>query len=261
MLDLIRPNGPKAKTFRPFDLRPFNLSTLLQMPMKKLVVLSGAGISAESGIPTFRDSNGLWEGYDVMQVATPEGWHADPELVLEFYNQRRKKALEVKPNRGHEILAELEKYFEVTIVTQNVDNLHERAGSSHVIHLHGSLFESRSSVDENLVYPIDGWELKMGQCCAKGSQLRPNIVWFGEMVPMMEVAASFATQAGIFIVVGTSMVVYPAAGLIHYVPFDTMKYIVDPKLPDVGNIPFTKFIEDKASTGMELVRRELLELV
>lgn len=226
--------------------------------MKKLVVLSGAGISAESGIPTFRDSNGLWEGYDVMQVATPEGWRANPQLVLEFYNQRRKKALEVKPNRGHEILAELEKYFDVTIVTQNVDNLHERAGSSHVIHLHGSLFESRSSVDESLVYPIEGWELNMGACCEKGSQLRPNIVWFGEMVPMMEVAASYAVKADIFIVVGTSMVVYPAAGLIHYVPYDTMKYIVDPKRPDVGNIPFTKFIEEKASTGMEVVRAELL---
>src|SRR5688500_17817627 len=226
--------------------------------MKKLVVLSGAGVSAESGIPTFRDSNGLWEGYDVMQVATPEGWHANPELVLEFYNQRRKKALEVKPNRGHEILVELEEHFDVTIVTQNVDNLHERAGSSHVIHLHGSLFESRSTVDESLVYPIKGWELDLGHCCAKDSQVRPDIVWFGEMVPMMEIAASYASKADIFIVVGTSMVVYPAAGLIHYVPYDTMKYIVDPKLPDVGNIPFTKLIEDKASTGMEVVRRELL---
>ena len=226
--------------------------------MKKLVVLSGAGISTESGIPTFRDSNGLWEGYDVMQVATPEGWQANPELVLDFYNQRRKKALEVKPNRGHEILAELEKYFDVTIVTQNVDNLHERAGSSRVIHLHGSLFESRSTADENLVYPIKGWELNIGACCEKGSQLRPNIVWFGEMVPMMDVAATHAAQAEIFIVVGTSMVVYPAAGLIHYVPFDTMKYIIDPKLPDIGNIPFTKFIEDKASSGMEVVRAELI---
>ena len=226
--------------------------------MKKLVILSGAGISAESGIPTFRDSNGLWEGYDVMQVATPEGWRANPELVLDFYNQRRKKALEVKPNRGHEILAELEEHFDVTIVTQKVDNLHERAGSSNVIHLHGSLFESRSSVDESLVYPIDGWQLNIGQRCEKGSQLRPNIVWFGEMVPMMEVAAEYAATADIFIVVGTSMVVYPAAGLIHYVPHDTMKYIIDPKAPGVGNIPFTKFIEEKASTGMEVVRKELL---
>ena len=226
--------------------------------MKKLVVLSGAGISAESGIPTFRDSNGLWEGYDVMQVATPEGWHADQDLVLEFYNQRRKKALEVKPNRGHEILAELERYFDVTVVTQNVDNLHERAGSTRVIHLHGSLFESRSTVDERLVYPIQGWQLNKGAFCEKGSQLRPNIVWFGEMVPMMDVAGRHASAADIFIVVGTSMVVYPAAGLIHYVPYDSMKYIVDPKLPDVGNLPFTRFIEDKASTGMEVVRGELL---
>ena len=226
--------------------------------MKKLVVLSGAGVSAESGIPTFRDSNGLWEGYDVMEVATPEGWRKNPEVVLDFYNQRRKKALEVMPNRGHEILAALEKHFEVTIVTQNVDNLHERAGSSHVIHLHGSLFESRSTVDESLVYPIEGWELKSGQVCEKGSQLRPNIVWFGEMVPMMEVAAEYASQADIFIVVGTSMVVYPAAGLIHSVPYDSMKYIVDPKMPDIGSIPFTRFIEDKASTGLEVVWGELV---
>lgn len=226
--------------------------------MKKLVVLSGAGISAESGIPTFRDSNGLWEGYDVMQVASPEGWAANPGLVLDFYNQRRKKALEVSPNRGHEILAELEKHYDVTIVTQNVDNLHERAGSTHVIHLHGSLFEARSTVDESLVYPIEGWELKLGQCCERGSQLRPNIVWFGEMVPMMEVAAQYASRADIFIVLGTSMVVYPAAGLIHYVPYETMKYVIDPKLPDIGNIPYTRMIEQKASIGLEQVWKELV---
>lgn len=225
---------------------------------QKLVVLSGAGVSAESGIPTFRDSNGLWEGYDVMQVATPEGWAANPALVLDFYNQRRKTALQVKPNRGHEILAEMEKHFDVTVITQNVDNLHERAGSSHVIHLHGSLFESRSTADESLVYPIEGWELSIGHLCEKGSQLRPNIVWFGEMVPMIEVAADYASKADIFIVVGTSMAVYPAAGLIHSVPYDTMKYIVDPKRPDVGNLPFTKFIEDKASTGLEKVWRQLV---
>jgi NAD-dependent deacetylase len=225
--------------------------------MKKLVILSGAGVSAESGIPTFRDSNGLWEGYDVMQVATPEGWAADPALVLDFYNQRRKRALEVKPNRGHEIIAELEKHYDVTVITQNVDNLHERAGSSHVIHLHGSLFESRSTADPSLVYPIEGWELNIGDRCEKGSQLRPNIVWFGEMVPMIEVAATYAGEADIFIVVGTSMVVYPAAGLIHYVPHDTIKYIVDPRAPDVGSIPFTKFIEEKASVGMEMIWKEL----
>jgi NAD-dependent deacetylase len=226
--------------------------------MKKLVVLTGAGISAESGIPTFRDADGLWEGYDVMEVATPEGWHKNQSLVLEFYNQRRKKALEVKPNRGHEILAELENHFDVTIITQNVDNLHERAGSSKVIHLHGSLFESRSTKDESLVYPIKGWELKLGDLCEKGSQLRPNIVWFGEMVPLIEVAAEIASKADIFLIVGTSMVVYPAAGLVNYVPFETPKYVVDPKLPDVGSLPYLKMFEDKASTGMEKVKKELL---
>lgn len=230
--------------------------------MKKLVVLSGAGISAESGIPTFRDSNGLWEGFRVEDVASPEGWLRDPEVVLDFYNQRRKKALEVKPNRGHEILAELEKHFDVTIVTQNVDNLHERAGSSNVIHLHGSLFESRSTKDERLVYTIDGWELKIGDMCEKGSQLRPNIVWFGEMVPLMDVAVEHARDAEIFIVVGTSMVVYPAAGLINYVPDESLKYVVDLKKPEISlGIPNVRMITDKASTGMETVKRELLDLI
>lgn len=228
--------------------------------MKNLVVLSGAGISAESGIPTFRDSDGLWEGYDVMEVATPEGWRKNPALVLDFYNQRRKRALEVKPNAGHEIVAELEKYFNVTVVTQNVDNLHERAGSSHVIHLHGSLFESRSSVDESLIYPIEGWELKIGDKCAKGSQLRPNIVWFGEMVPLMEVAAVHAGRADIFVVVGTSMAVYPAAGLIDYIPYDAPKYIVDPKVPDLRHIPLLHAIPEKASTGMMRVKEALLSM-
>lgn len=225
--------------------------------MQKLVVLTGAGISAESGIPTFRDSGGLWEGYPVEQVATPEGWAANPQLVLDFYNQRRKKALEVKPNKGHEILAELEEHFDVTIVTQNVDNLHERAGSSNVIHLHGSLFESRSTADESLVYPIKGWELKWGDVCELGSQLRPNIVWFGEMVPMMETAAGIASQAEIFIVAGTSMVVYPAAGLIDYVRKGVPKFIVDPKTPELRSLPNTHFIAEKASIGMEQVRRIL----
>lgn len=226
---------------------------------KRLVVLSGAGISAESGIPTFRDSGGLWEGFRVEEVATPEGWHENNELVLDFYNQRRKKALEVKPNRGHEVLAELEKNFDVTIVTQNVDNLHERAGSTKVIHLHGSLFESRSTLDESLVYPIKGWELKMGDKCERGSQLRPNIVWFGEMVPMMETAVKTASQADIFLVVGTSMVVYPAAGLIDYVGRDVPKFIVDPNVPDVRRSPNLFFIPEKASVGMEKVKVRLLQ--
>jgi NAD-dependent deacetylase len=229
--------------------------------MKKLVVLTGAGISAESGIPTFRDSNGLWEGFRVEDVASPEGWHRDPALVLDFYNQRRKRALEVHPNRGHIILAELEEFFDVTVVTQNVDDLHERAGSTEVIHLHGSLFESRSTKNPSLVYPITGWELKLGDQCPLGSQLRPNIVWFGESVPLMEVAAHHAAQADIFLVVGTSMVVYPAAGLINYVPYESMKFVVDPKLPDVGGLPYLKAIQDKASTGMEVVKRELLGML
>lgn len=225
--------------------------------LKRLVALTGAGISAESGIATFRDSGGLWEGYRVEDVATPEAWHKNPAMVLDFYNERRKKALEVKPNRGHEILAELEMDFDVTVVTQNVDNLHERAGSSKVLHLHGELFEARSTVDESLVYPIKGWELKLGDLCEKGSQLRPNIVWFGEMVPMMEAAADIAALAEIFLVVGTSMVVYPAAGLIDYVAVNVPKFIVDPKVPDVRSMPNIHFIPEKASVGMEQVRRLL----
>ncbi|HLT71937.1 MAG TPA: NAD-dependent deacylase [Cyclobacteriaceae bacterium] len=229
--------------------------------MKKLVVLTGAGISAESGIPTFRDSNGLWEGFDVNEVATPGGWKKNPALVLDFYNQRRKRALEVEPNDGHKILAELEELFDVTIVTQNVDNLHERAGSKHVLHLHGSLFQSRSTVDESLVYKIDGWELKLGDLCAKGSQLRPHIVWFGEMVPMMDTAAMAASQADIFLVVGTSMAVHPAAGLINYVPVVAPKFIVDPKIPDVGQIPNVTTIAENASTGMRRVKESLQKYI
>lgn len=226
--------------------------------MKKLIVLTGAGISAESGIATFRDSGGLWEGHRVEDVATPVGWRKNPELVMDFYNQRRKQAAEVKPNRGHEILVELEQHFDVTIITQNVDNLHERAGSSRVLHLHGSLFESRSTKNPRLIYPIEGWELKIGDVCELGSQLRPNIVWFGEAVPMIEVAADIASGADIFLVVGTSMVVYPAAGLIDYVPGHIKKYVVDPKKPEILHVPNLEFIAEKASIGMEKLRKVLL---
>ena len=226
--------------------------------MKKLIVLTGAGISAESGIATFRDAGGLWEGYKVEDVATPEAWRKDQALVLDFYNQRRKKALDVKPNRGHEILAELERHFEVTVITQNVDNLHERAGSSKVLHLHGSLFESRSTLNPKLIYPIKGSELNIGDTCERGSQLRPNIVWFGEAVPMMEVAADVAANADVFLVVGTSMVVYPAAGLIDYVPDFVKKYVVDPKKPEIMHVPNLEFIAEKASVGMQLVRNLLM---
>ena len=235
--------------------------TKQQKKMSKIIVLTGAGISAESGIKTFRDAGGLWEGYKVEDVATPEAWHRQPDVVLQFYNERRKQLLDVRPNAAHFALADLEKNHDVTIITQNVDDLHERAGSTHIIHLHGSLFESRSTIDENLVYRIQGWALNLGDRCEKGSQLRPNIVWFGEMVPMMEVAAQYAAEADIFLVVGTSMVVYPAAGLIHYVPIENPKFVIDPKLPDVGTIPYVTMIADKASTGMETVKGQLLQLI
>jgi NAD-dependent deacetylase len=227
------------------------------MAKKKIVVLSGAGISAESGIATFRDANGLWAGYDVMEVASPEGWRKNPELVLDFYNQRRKNAHTVKPNRGHEILAELEKDFEVIVITQNVDDLHERAGSTNVIHLHGKLFESRSTLDENLIYPMEGWELKLGDKCEKGSQLRPNIVWFGEAVPMIEKAAEITENADAFIVVGTSLVVYPAAGLVHYVPKLSPIYVVDVNMPELPKRRDLHLIEEKASTGLVKVAEML----
>lgn len=224
---------------------------------KKLVVLTGAGISAESGIKTFRDSDGLWEGHDVMEVASPEGWRRNRELVLDFYNQRRKQALEVKPNGAHLDLAKLEKWFDVTVVTQNVDNLHERAGSSKVIHLHGELFKSQSTLDPSLVYDMDHWEIKLGDKCEKGSQLRPFIVWFGEMVPMMEPAIRAAQEADIFAVVGTSLLVYPAASLIEYTDAAIPKYIVDVKIPQLGFINNLTSIEATASVGVH----NLIELL
>ncbi|MCZ6899604.1 MAG: NAD-dependent deacylase [Bacteroidetes bacterium] len=227
--------------------------------MKKMVVLTGAGISAESGISTFRDSGGLWEGHDVMEVASPEGWRKNSELVLNFYNQRRKKALEVKPNNAHLILAEMEKYFDVTIITQNVDDLHEQGGSSKVIHLHGELFKSRSTLDPELVYDIEGWEIKLGDKCEKGSQLRPHIVWFGEMVPMMEHAVEETLTTEIFLVVGTSLQVYPAAGLLDYVEKDVPKFVVDPNMPTMIPLDNLFLIKEKATEGMEQVKKQLLE--
>ncbi len=226
---------------------------------KKLVVLTGAGISAESGVATFRDADGLWEGHDIMEVASPQGWRKNPDVVLDFYNKRRKNAHEVKPNPGHTQLVELEKHFDVHIITQNVDDLHERAGSENVMHLHGKLFESRSTLDEKLVYPIKGWELNKGDKCERGSQLRPNIVWFGEPVPMMEKAVEETLQADIFMVVGTSLVVYPAAGLVDLVPDDIPVIVVDPKIPHVRKRPKLHLIEDKASTGMLQATQLLLE--
>ncbi len=223
--------------------------------MKRVVVLTGAGISAESGLKTFRDSDGLWEGYNIEDVATPQAWARNPQLVQEFYNQRRKSVLEALPNSAHFALAELEKQYDVTIITQNIDDLHERAGSTNVIHLHGIITRSQSSLNPNLTYPMDGWELKMGECCELGSQLRAHVVWFGEAVPMIEVAAEICHEADIFILIGTSLNVYPAAGLIHYVPRKAPKYIVDPKIPPV--FEFIR-IEEKATVGVPQLVIELM---
>lgn len=196
--------------------------------MKKIVVLSGAGMSAESGISTFRDANGLWRNHRLEEVASPMAWKNDMDLVLEFYNIRRKQLFEVKPNIGHKALVELESYFDVEIITQNVDDLHERAGSSKVLHLHGELKKVRSTIDESLVYTLDQWELKKGDFCEKGAQLRPHIVWFGEAVPAISQAARIIEKADILIIIGTSLVVYPAAGLVDFAKNNIPIYYVDP---------------------------------
>ncbi|MBT3750479.1 MAG: NAD-dependent deacylase [Bacteroidetes bacterium] len=217
---------------------------------KRLVVLSGAGMSAESGIRTFREMGGLWEEYDVMEVASPEAWERDPELVLRFYNERRKALLNCQPNPGHLALAEMEHDFDVHIVTQNVDDLHERAGSSKIMHLHGELKKVRSSRDESLVHELDGWELKMGDLCEKGSQLRPHIVWFGEAVPMIPRAVRIVEKADILLIIGTSLQVYPAASLIHYVKGGTPVYVIDPnEVLESG--PYRTIIKKGASEGMK----------
>lgn len=218
--------------------------------MKRLVVLSGAGISAESGLKTFREMGGLWEEYDISEVATPEAWRRNPELVLRFYNERRKALLTAVPNAGHTGLVGLEKYFDVRIITQNVDDLHERAGSSLVLHLHGELKKSRSTADERLVYDIPGSELKWGDRCEKGSQLRPHIVWFGEAVPMMDRAIKEVESADVFVVVGTSLQVYPAASLIDYVPRNVPVYLIDPNETAVGSSRRVTFIRERASAGV-----------
>jgi len=226
---------------------------------KKLVVLSGAGMSQESGIRTFRDMGGLWEEYDVTEVATPEAWAQNPTLVMKFYNDRRKQLYESEPNAGHLGLVDLEKDFEVHIITQNIDDLHERAGSSSVLHLHGELKKARSSVDESLIYDIDGWELKFGQKCAKGSQLRPYIVWFGEAVPAMDDAIPIVESADILVVIGTSLNVYPAAGLVNYAAKGTPIYVIDPERPSVF-IRNVNYIQEKAGKGVEILKEKLKSL-
>ncbi|HQH41409.1 MAG TPA: NAD-dependent deacylase [Bacteroidales bacterium] len=226
--------------------------------MKTLVVLTGAGISAESGLKTFRDSGGLWENYDVMEVASIYGWEKNPELVLRFYNERRRQLLTAKPNYGHIGLAELEEYFHVYIITQNIDDLHERAGSTRVLHLHGELNKAQSTADPSLIYDVAGKDIKLGDLCEKGSQLRPFVVWFGEPVPAMEEAITLAEKADLFAVIGSSLVVYPAAGLLEFVPEHIPVFVVD---PNVVNVPHRKkiiYIKEKASKGVEILKEKLL---
>ncbi len=223
---------------------------------KRVVILTGAGISAESGISTFRDSDGLWEQYRVEDVATPEGYAKDKALVLDFYNQRRRQLKEVKPNEGHLQLVRLEEYFDVQIVTQNVDNLHEQAGSSHVLHLHGELTKARSERDSNLIVDIGYEDIHLGDKGPDGAQLRPYIVWFGEAVPNIEPAAELCERCDFFVVIGTSMNVYPAAGLIHYVPRESPCWLVDPKAVAVSRA--VKIYQEKAGTGVKKVVDELI---
>ncbi|HKI89566.1 MAG TPA: NAD-dependent deacylase [Draconibacterium sp.] len=226
---------------------------------KKLVVLSGAGMSQESGLKTFRDMGGLWEQYDVTEVASPEAWQQHPELVLRFYNERRKQLWEAKPNAGHTGIAELEKDFDVEVITQNVDDLHEQAGSTNVLHLHGELRKARSTFDPELVYTLDHWELKMGDKCELGSQLRPHIVWFGEPVPNMTKALGLVQKADIFVVIGTSLAVYPAAGLVNYTKPDIPVFVVDPNRPEIFRNNVT-FIQEKAGTGIKQLITKLEKL-
>jgi NAD-dependent deacetylase len=226
--------------------------------MKRIVVLTGAGISAESGLSTFRDAGGLWEGHDVYEVASAAGWAKDPALVLDFYNQRRKALKNAQPNAAHIALAELSKYFKVSVVTQNVDDLHERAGVKDVIHLHGELLKARSTAYPELVYD---WQedIKPGDKCAEGAQLRPHIVWFGEQVGMMDKAVQLTVQSDIFIVIGTSLLVYPAAGLIDYVGYHKLKYIIDPVIPELNGIPNLHIIQKKATEGVPGLVKQLIE--
>ena len=226
------------------------------MNRKHIVVLTGAGISAESGLKTFRDSDGLWNGYDVYEVASPLGWEKNPEMVLNFYNDRRRDVAAAKPNAAHTGLAALEKDFNVTIITQNIDDLHERAGSTRVVHLHGQIFLMRSVKDDSLISEIKG-DIKVGDTADDGGQLRPNIVWFGEAVPMMEKAVAIIQDCDYFVVVGTSLQVYPAASLLEYAPPYLPKFIIDKKIPEMGHYPNITFIEKPATEGVAELRKLL----
>lgn len=226
--------------------------------MKRLVILSGAGMSAESGLPTFRDMGGIWEKLDVTEVASPSGWEANPGLVLRFYNERRKKLFESFPNQGHFIVAELEKSFDVRVITQNIDDLHEQAGSTNVLHLHGELKKARSTVDPTLIHELEHWELKLGDLCARGSQLRPHVVWFGEEVESIGVAQKLVASADIFVIAGTSMNVYPAAGLLAHVREGVQVFVIDPVKPPIKESKNLHFIQDKASTGFKTLKSKLV---
>ena len=230
------------------------------MTKKKLVVLAGAGISAESGLKTFRDSDGLWEGYSIEEVATPRAWKKDPKRVLEFYNYRRRNVLDVSPNAAHYGLAELENDFDVHIITQNIDDLHERAGSTKVLHLHGEIFKMRSERDPSLVFDIRS-DINLGDTAPDGFQLRPHIVWFEEPVPMIEQAIPIVQIADIFVVVGTSLVVYPAAGLVHYAPASVPKFIIDKKIPYTSSVYNITAIENSATEGITQLKAALKSLV
>ncbi len=226
--------------------------------MQKLVVFTGAGVSAESGIKTFRDSGGLWEEYDITEVATPQAFQKNPVLVLDFYNQRRKQVVTAQPNLAHTALVKLEKKFDVHIITQNIDDLHERAGSKKVLHLHGEIMKSESTRYPELVYDVKNNEIKMGEMCEKGFQLRPHIVWFGEMVPKMEPAIDIVSNCDILIVIGTSLDVYPAAGLVNYAPETARKYLVDPKAKRLPYILHLETIEKPAGEGVPVLVNKLL---
>ena len=230
------------------------------MPKKKLVVLTGAGISAESGLKTFRDSDGLWEGYNVYEVATPRGFAANPQLVLDFYNMRRKDVANAKPNSAHIDLAELQNDFDVQVITQNIDDLHERAGSKNVLHLHGEIFKMRSVADEKTIYDIRD-DIHVGDLAPDGFQLRPHIVWFEEPVPMIEKALSIVMTAAIFVVIGTSLQVYPAAGLMNYAPPYSLKFIIDKKIPATSSIKNLTKIEATASEGIVQLKNYLKNLL
>lgn len=238
---------------------PLQYKIVVLHDQKKMVVLTGAGISAESGLKTFRDSDGLWEGYDINEVATATAWKRNPALVLEFYNTRRKGVKEAKPNEAHYALAELEEYFDVKIITQNIDDLHERAGSTNIVHLHGEILKMRSEKNDELIYPITD-SIQLGDKAEDGAQLRPHIVWFEEAVPMMDEAIRITKTADIFLIVGTSLVVYPAAGLVNYAPWPIPKFIVDKKVPYTSSLYNLTAIEKTAGEGMKDLKNLLKDL-